>query len=77
MSDGIILAAAGVKSLKLDERISITFDSKDILPAVGQELLQYSAERTTVKKFIEKINDNETSLCAIAEKNASDNWRRL
>ena len=67
--DGIILAAAGVKSLKLDERISITFDSKDILPAVGQGIIAVQCRKEDkVKKFIEKINDNETSLCAIAER---------
>ena len=37
--DGIILAAAGVKSLKLDKKIIFTFNCENILPAVGQGII--------------------------------------
>ena len=37
--DGIILAAAGVKSLKLDDKIGFIFESKHVLPAVGQGII--------------------------------------
>ena len=37
--DGVILAAAGVKSLKLDKKISFTFNCDHILPAVGQVII--------------------------------------
>ena len=67
--DGIILAAAGVKSLKLDDKISLTFDSEQILPAVGQGIIAVQCRKEDkIKNLIKKINDNETSLCAIAER---------
>ena len=36
--DGIILAAAGVKSLKLANKIGLSFKTEEVLPAVGQEI---------------------------------------
>ncbi len=67
--DGIILAAAGVKSLKLEKKIGIIFDSKHILPAVGQGIIAVQCRKEDkIINFIKKINDNETSLCAKAER---------
>ena len=67
--DGIILAAAGVKSLKLDKKISFTFNSKHILPAVGQGIIAVQCRKgDEIKNLIKKINDNSTSHCAIAER---------
>ena len=67
--DGIILAAAGVKSLKLDKKIGFIFESKDILPAVGQGIIAVQCRKEDkIKSLIEKINDTDTSLCAIAER---------
>jgi len=67
--DGIILAAAGVKSLKLDKKIGLTFNCEHILPAVGQGIIAVQCRREDeIKNLIKKINDNETSLCAIAER---------
>ncbi len=67
--DGVILAAAGVKSLRLDDKISITFDCKNVLPAVGQGIIAVQCRKgDKIKKFLEKINDSETNLCAIAER---------
>ena len=67
--DGVILAAAGVKSLKLDEKISFTFNCEHILPAVGQGIIAVQCRKEDeIKNLIKKINDNTTSLCAIAER---------
>ena len=67
--DGIILAAAGVKSLKFDEKISFTFNSEHILPAVGQGIIAVQCRKEDeIKNLIKKINDSSTSLCAIAER---------
>ena len=67
--DGIILAAAGVKSLKLDKKISLTFNYEHILPAVGQGIIAVQCRKEDeIKNLIKKINDNTTSLCAIAER---------
>ena len=67
--DGIILAAAGVKSLNLNHTIGLTFESESILPAVGQGIIAVQCRKDDfLKNLIEKINDNETNFCAIAER---------
>ena len=67
--DGLILAAAGVKSLNLDKMIGFTFESKNILPAIGQGIIAVQCRKEdNIKNFIKKINDNDTRLCAIAER---------
>ena len=67
--DGVILAAAGVKSLKLDKKISLTFNCDHILPAVGQGIIAVQCRKEEkIKNLIKRINDNTTNLCAIAER---------
>jgi len=67
--DGIILAAAGIKSLNLDKNISFAFESNHILPAAGQGIIAVQCRRgDNVKKYLDTINDNETYLCAKAER---------
>ncbi len=67
--DGIILAAAGVKSLELDKKISFIFNAGHILPAVGQGIIAVQCRKEDeIKNLIKRINDSETSLCAIAER---------
>ena len=68
--DAIVLAAAGVKSLNLENKISITFETNEILPAVGQGIIavQCRKEDKLILDIIKKINDNETSFCAKAER---------
>tara|TARA_B100001989_G_C24532193_1_gene462259 strand:+ start:526 stop:1440 length:915 start_codon:yes stop_codon:yes gene_type:complete len=67
--DGIILAAAGVKSLKLEKKISFIFNTEHILPAVGQGIIAVQCRKDDkIKHLIKKINDIETSLCAKAER---------
>ena len=67
--DGVILAAAGVKSLKLDKKISFFFNCEHILPAVGQGIIAVQCRKEDkIKNLIKRINDNTTNLCAIAER---------
>tara|TARA_B100000963_G_scaffold179309_1_gene155857 strand:- start:5797 stop:6714 length:918 start_codon:yes stop_codon:yes gene_type:complete len=67
--DGIILAAAGVKSLKLDHEIGFVFESERILPAVGQGIIAVQCRKDDkIKNILKKINDQKTNLCAIAER---------
>ena len=68
--DAIILAAAGIKSLNLENKIGLVFDTNEILPAVGQGIIavQCRKDDEAIKDTIKKINDTETSLCAIAER---------
>jgi len=68
--DAIVLAAAGVKSLNLENKIGLVFDTNQILPAVGQGIIavQCRKDDEPIKNTIKKINDTETSFCAIAER---------
>ena len=68
--DGIILAAAGLKSLNLDTQIAFTFETNQVLPAVGQGVIavQCKKDNDNIKNILKKINHNETELCAKAER---------
>ena len=68
--DAIILAAAGIKSLNLENKISLTFKTDEMLPAAGQGIIavQCRKDDKLIFDIIKKINDKETSLCAIAER---------
>ena len=68
--DGIILAAAGVKSLNLDNKIGLSFKIEEVLPAAGQGIIavQCNKNDNTIKKFLKNINDQETEICARSER---------
>jgi hydroxymethylbilane synthase len=68
--DAIILAAAGIKSLKLENKIGLIFETNEMLPAVGQGIIavQCRKDDKLISDIIKKINDRETSLCAKAER---------
>ena len=68
--DAIILAAAGVKSLNLENKISLTFETNEMIPAVGQGIIavQCRKDDKLITDIVKKINDKETSLCATAER---------
>ena len=67
--DAIILAAAGIKSLNLEKKIGLTFETNEILPAVGQGIIAVQCRKNDklIYDIIKKINDKETSLCAKAQ----------
>ncbi len=68
--DGIILAAAGLHRLDLEEQISYYFNVMDIVPAVGQGALgiETREDDSFVKEMVSKINDEITSLTIKAER---------
>ena len=68
--DGIILAAAGLKSLNLENKIAFTFETNQVLPAVGQGVIaaQCKKDNIYIKNLLKKINHNETEFCAKAER---------
>ena len=68
--DAIILAVAGIKSLNLENKISLSFETNEILPAVGQGIIAVQCRKDDkfIIDIIKKINDKETSLCATAER---------
>ena len=68
--DAIVLAAAGVKTLKLEENIKQTFTPKEMLPAVGQGIIavQCRKEDTNIINLLEKVDHKQTRQCAEAER---------
>ena len=68
--DGIILAAAGIKSLNLENQIGLIFNTNEMLPAVGQGIIAVQCRKTDKEIFdiVKKINDKRTSHCAVAER---------
>ena len=68
--DGIILAAAGVKSLNLDNKIGLSFKVEDVLPAVGQGIIAVQCNKNDngIKNLLRNINDHETEICAKSER---------
>ena len=68
--DGIILAAAGIKSLNLENKVGFFFETEKILPAAGQGIIavQCKENNKVIKNIIKKINHTNTRLCAIAER---------
>ena len=59
-----------MKSLNLENKISLIFESEEILPAAGQGIIavQCRKDDNLIVDLTKKINDKNTSLCAIAER---------
>ena len=68
--DGIVLALAGIKTLKLEENVKHIFTTEEMLPAVGQGIIavQCRMNDANTTKILKKINNEETKQCAIAER---------
>ena len=68
--DGIILAAAGVKSLNYANKIGLFFRVEEVLPAVGQGIIavQCNHNDDVIKNLLRNINDAETEVCAKSER---------
>jgi hydroxymethylbilane synthase len=68
--DAIILAAAGLKRLGLDDRITALLTPEDCLPAVGQGALglECRAERRDVAQLLQPLDHPETAQCVTAER---------
>ena len=68
--DGIILALAGIKTLKLEGHLKQIFSTDEMLPAVGQGVIaaQCRMEDSFINNLLEKIDHKVTRQCAIAER---------
>ena len=69
--DAIILSLAGLKFLKLEEKISQIFSIDEIIPSAGQGIitLQCRNDNEEIKSLLKKANDSETEMRATAERN--------
>ena len=68
--DGIVLAAAGLKRLGLEDVIAYTFSLEEMVPAIGQGALaveiRQDDERT--RQMLEPLNHPPSRRCALAER---------
>ena len=69
--DAIILSYAGIQSLNLNENISQTFSTSEIIPSAGQGVvaLQCRENDQELIKLLEKVNHQPTHNCVAAERN--------
>ena len=68
--DAIILAAAGLKRLGLEQRIAAVIAPEDMLPAVGQGALaiECRSDRSDVLALLAPLHDEATAACVNAER---------
>jgi hydroxymethylbilane synthase len=68
--DAIVLAAAGLKRLGLEESITGLLPTEESLPAVGQGALavECRADRAEVRAWLEPLHHGPTATCVAAER---------
>ena len=64
----LVLAAAGLKRLGLEGRISRYFAPEEMLPAAGQGILAVQGRAGEDLSFLEAVNHAPTAACALAER---------
>lgn len=64
----LILAAAGLKRLGLEERISRYFEPEEMIPPAGQGILAVQGRTGEDYGFLEGYRDREASLAAVCER---------
>ncbi len=69
--DAIILSYAGLKSLKIEKKISEIFSTEDLIPSAGQGIIALQCRQNDVNTIalLEKVNHKETYQRAHAERN--------
>jgi len=69
--DAIILSYAGIKSLKIEDKITEIFSIEEIIPSAGQGIIALQCRNNDIEiiSVLDAINDKETSLIAHAERN--------
>ena len=67
------LAAAGIKHLKLENKIGLTFNTKQILPAVGQGIIAVQCRKNDnfIINKLKNVNDQDTKICAVLREKCS------
>ncbi|MDD6188311.1 MAG: hydroxymethylbilane synthase [Clostridiales bacterium] len=64
----LVLAAAGLKRLGLEARISRYFTTEEILPAAGQGILAVQTRQGVDTGCLSGVHDPDTACCALAER---------
>lgn len=68
--DALVLAAAGVKRLKLENRVQTYFNPRQFVPAAAQGVLaaEYREGDEKIDKLVNQICDPEVEACAMIER---------
>lgn len=64
----LVLAAAGLKRLGLERRISRYFEPEELLPAAGQGILAVQCRADMDQTVFDCLRDREAEICALAER---------
>lgn len=64
----LVLAAAGLKRLKLENRISRYFEPEEVLPAAGQGILAIQGRKDEDYSYLDGYNDEDSECAALAER---------
>lgn len=65
---GLVLAAAGLKRLGLEHRISRYFSTDEILPAAGQGVLVVQGRKDEDHSYLREFDDENSRICSLAER---------
>lgn len=65
---GLVLAAAGLKRLGLEERISRYFSTEEMVPAAGQGILAVQGRAGEDYRYLEGFFNEDSMVCALAER---------
>ena len=68
MYSATILAAAGLKRLGLEKRISRYFSTEDMIPAAGQAILAVQGRAGEDYSYLSGYCDEEARICALTER---------
>lgn len=68
--DGVVLAAAGLKRLELQQKISYVFPVQEMIPAVGQGALavEIRSDDMSTRRVVEPLGHRPSQLCTLAER---------
>ena len=68
--DGLVLAAAGLKRMGLEDRISTCFEPEQMVSACGQGILglEVRSDNTAILQLLSRISDETATLRMIAER---------
>ena len=64
----LVLAAAGLKRLGLEDRISRYFSVDEMIPAAGQGILAVQCRAGMDTAFLDGVRDADAAACALAER---------
>ncbi|MBQ9707681.1 MAG: hydroxymethylbilane synthase [Firmicutes bacterium] len=64
----LVLAAAGLKRLGLENRISRYFEPEEMIPSAGQGILAVQGRSDTDYGFLVDYDDEESRICALSER---------